>query len=172
MAKTKEQKDKLVDYLKTNLGEKRAAVLVNYQGLKVKEIEALRNKLGDKGIKFSVVKNTLFKLALKDHKFELDREVLTKPLAISFSDDEVEVSKEITAGAKDAEAMEIVGGFVGGEFVTAETISQLSKLPGREELYAKLVGTLNAPISGLVNVMAGSIRALVNVLNNYKEKIA
>ncbi len=172
MAKTKEQKNKLIDYLRVNLAEKKAAIIIDYKGLTVKELEALRNKLGDLGIKFSVTKNTMLKIALSDQKLEIDNEILNRPIAITFGDDEVVVSKEMAATAKELEAMEILGGIIDRKIVDSETISRLSLLPGREELYAKLVGTFNAPINGVVNVLAASIRGLVNVLNNYKESIS
>lgn len=168
MAKTKEQKNKLIDYLKVNLAEKKAAIVIDYKGLTVKEIETLRNKLAESGIKFSVIKNSMLKIALTDQKLSVSDDMLKRPIAISFADDEVTVSKEIVSSAKELEAMEILGGIIDKELVDESTIRRLATLPNREELYTKLVGTLNAPISGVVNVLAANIRNLVNVINNYK----
>lgn len=172
MAKSKEKKNQIVEELNNNLKSHRVALLVDYKGLKVKEIQSLRRKLAEKGISLEVMKNSLFRIALKNQNLEIDNSLLNRPLAISFADDEVEVSKELVAARKETEALEILGGLLDQKFVDESVIIQLSKLPGREELYAKLVGSINFPISGLVNVLAGSIRNLVNVLNNYKEKIA
>jgi large subunit ribosomal protein L10 len=172
MAKSKEQKTGLIDSLTQNLNQKRSAFLVDYQGLKVKEIQEMRRKLRDQNISFAVVKNSLFKIALTKEDMEIEPELLDKPLAISFGDDEVALAKELSAAAKQYEAMGMLGGYIDKKFVGEDVVKQLSLLPGREELYAKLVGSINSPISGFVNVMAGNIRNFINVLNNYKESLS
>ena len=168
MAKTRSQKEEQLVKLNDQFGSKKA-VFVDYQGLSVKEIENLRNSLEEKGISFNVVKNTLVKIALKDFGVAVEDDLLKKPVAIAFSDDEVAPSKEIKNFTKIHEKLEILGGVIEKQFVPASTINTLALLPSREELYAKVVGSIAAPISGLVNVMAGNIRGLVSVLNQYKE---
>lgn len=172
MAKSKEKKTQLINGLSESLKSRRTAFLVDYQGLKVNEIEEMRGKLREQNILFAVVKNSLLKIALKKESMEIDKELLERPLAIGFADDEVTLSKELTDSAKLYEAMEVLGGYIDKKFVPESTIKELSILPGRDQLYAKLVGSMNAPISGLVNVMAGSIRSLINVLNNYQESLS
>ncbi len=144
------------------------AVIVDYQGLSVFEMEELRNLLEKSDIQFSVVKNSLAKLALKNSGIEIESEILTKPLAVAFSDDEVTPSKEIKNYSKAHEKLEILGGIIDKEFVPTATINSLALLPSREELYAKLVGSIAAPISGLVNVLSGNMRGLINVLSQYQ----
>jgi large subunit ribosomal protein L10 len=172
MAKSKEKKTELIDGLTKNLAEKRTAFLIDYQGLKVKEIQDMRNKLRSEGIAFAVIKNSLFKIALKKENLEVSGDILDKPLAIGFADDEVALAKQLALSAKEYEAIEMLGGFIDKKYVGESTVRELSLLPGREELYAKLVGSINSPISGLVNVMAGNIRNFINVLNNYKESLS
>ena len=171
MPKTKVQKNQVVDYLKTSFNEKRSAVLVDYKGLTVKEIETLRKKLAESNIKFSIIKNSLLKIVLDDQKIVIDKEILDRPIAIGFSDDEVTLSKDLVNAKKTSEKLDILGGVIEKEFTPEDTIIRLSKLPSREELYAKIVGSLNAPLSGMVNVLSGNIRNLIYVLNNYKESI-
>jgi len=171
MAKSKEQKIGLIDSLKKNLIEKKSALLIDYQGLKVKEIQEMRRKLRDQGISFAVTKNSLLAIALKKENMSLEKEIMDKPLAVSFADDEVTLAKELTAAAKQYEAIGILGGFIDKKYISEDVVKQLSLLPGREELYNKLVGSINSPISGFVNVMAGNIRNFINVLNNYKESL-
>lgn len=168
MAKSREQKEAMLSMLDSNFKTKKA-VIVDYQGLSVFEMEELRNKLEGNGIMFGVIKNTLAKIALKNSNIEAPDEILTKPLAVAFSDDEVTPAKEIKNYSKEHEKLEILGGIIEKEFVPVATINSLALLPSREELYAKLVGSIAAPISGLVNVMAGNLRGLVSVLNQYKE---
>lgn len=168
MAKTRSQKEEQLARLDQEFGSKKA-VFVDYQGLTVSEIEELRNSLEEKGIKFAVVKNTLAKIALKNSGIEVESEVFKKPVAVAFSDDEVTPSKEIANFARSHEKLEILGGVIEKQFVPVSTISALALLPSREELYAKVVGSIAAPMSGLVNVMAGNIRGLVSVLKQYSE---
>jgi large subunit ribosomal protein L10 len=172
MAKNREQKEALVKELGDRLENRKSAMLIDYKGLRVKETETLRNQMCNQGITFNVVKNSLLKIVFSRKKIEIKQDLLDRPLAIAFSDDEVAVAKELYAFQKDTEALEVLGGIIEKKYVDESVIKQLSLLPGREELYARLVGSLNAPISGLVNVMSGNIRNLVNVINNYKDKIA
>ncbi len=169
MAKTRLQKEEQLSKLNDQFGSKKA-VFVDYQGLSVKEIENMRNSLEEKGVKFMVVKNTLAKIALTNSGIEVDGEILKKPVAIAFADDEVTPSKEIKNFSKLYEKLEILGGIIEKQFVSVSTINALALLPSREELYAKVVGSIAAPISGLVNVMAGNIRGLVSVLAQYRDE--
>lgn len=169
MAKTRAQKEEQLARLDQEFASKKA-VFVDYKGLTVSEIEQLRNTLEEKGVKFSVVKNTLAKIALKNSGIEVADDVFIKPVAVAFSDDEVTPSKEIRNFAKDHANLEILGGVIEKQFVPVSTISALALLPSREELYAKVVGSIATPLSGLVNVMAGNIRGLVSVLKQYSEQ--
>ena len=170
MAKTREQKEVLVKDLNERLEKMKAAVLVNYRGISVPQIQDLRKKLHEKGADFAIAKNRLFKIALKDQKIECPEEIFKGPLAISFGyEDEVAPSKIIKEFAKENELPEIVGGFFEGEFVPKETIEELAKLPSHEELLAKFVYVINAPVSGFVNVLRGNMTGLINTLNQIKE---
>lgn len=167
MAKSREQKEAMLSKLDENF-KLRQAVIVDYQGLSVSEMEELRNLLEEKGVEFGVIKNTLAKIALKNSNIAIEDEILTKPLAVAFSDDEVAPAKEIKNYSKEHEKLEILGGIIDKEFVPVATINSLALLPSCEELYTKLVGSITAPISGMVNVLAGNLRGLVSVLAQYQ----
>lgn len=171
MAKTRQQKEEMLVNISDKFASKKA-VIVDYKGLSVGEIESLRNTLEENGVSFSVIKNTLAKIALKKQNIDIDAEILKKPIAVAFTDDEVAGSKGVVEFAKSHEALEILGGIIENKFVPESTISALSLLPSREELYAKVVGSIAAPLSGMVNVLSGNIRGLINVLNGYKEKVS
>jgi large subunit ribosomal protein L10 len=148
----------------------KTVVLVNYQGLKVKDIHNLKRKLFDAGIKFQIVKNTLLKIVLKNNNIEFDAALLDQPVAAVWGiEDEITPAKETVSFTKVAEKLQIIGGVVNGKFVEAGMIKQLAALPSREELLAKLVGTLNAPMSRLVNVLQGNLRSLVYILSQYQQ---
>ena len=168
MAKTRAQKEDQLAKLNEKFSSKKA-VFVDYQGLSVNEIETLRNSLEEAGVSFGIVKNTLTKIALKNSGIEVEAEMLKKPIAIAFADDEVTPSKEIKNFSKDHDKLEILGGVIEKQFVPVSVINALALLPSREELYAKVVGSIAAPISGLVNVLSGNLRGLVSVLAQYRD---
>jgi large subunit ribosomal protein L10 len=170
MAKTKVQKEKMIEILEDRVSKMKSAVIVDYQGLKVKDTEELRGILREKGVTFNVSKNTLTKIVLKKHGIELDEGIFAKPVAIAFAmEDEVAPAKEIALYAKKNEAIEILGGILENKFIDEATVKRLAALPSRDELRGKMVGTIAAPLSGMVNVMAGNIRGLVQVLSALKE---
>jgi large subunit ribosomal protein L10 len=169
MPKTREQKAEILANLQTTISGK-VALLVNYLGLTVKDTEVLRDELFSNQSSISIVKNSILKKAVEKAGFDIDESITDQPLAILSAEDEVALSKILAKFAKAHEKVEIVGGWVDGKYIDAEYIVKLSKLPGREELLAKLVGSINAPISGMVNVLAGNIRGLVSVIKQYAEK--
>jgi large subunit ribosomal protein L10 len=124
--------------------------------------------LREKGVQFNVTKNTLLKIALKKHGIEVSESILKKPLAVAFAmEDEVAPAREIALFAKKSEAIEILGGILEKKYIDEAMIRKLAALPSREELYGRVVGTIAAPLSGMINVLAGNIRGLINVLNAY-----
>ncbi|MFA6963591.1 MAG: 50S ribosomal protein L10 [Patescibacteria group bacterium] len=173
MAKTKAKKAELIDALDIQLQNAKSAVIVDYKGMKVKESEELRNILRTKGVQFHVTKNTLVKIALTKHGIEFDNEMFKKPVAIAFAmEDEVAPAKEIELYAKKHEAVEILGGMLENKMIDAAMVKRLAQLPSKDQMRAQLVGTLAAPLSGFVNVMAGNLRGLVQVLKAYGDKQA
>ncbi|MFA6382936.1 MAG: 50S ribosomal protein L10 [Parcubacteria group bacterium] len=162
---TKLQKEEIVKDLTKKLKASKAVVFSDYKGLRVKDMTVLRRELREAGIDIKVLKKTLIDLALKDAGIEVDIKKLEGQIAIAISSgDEVAAAKIIAKAAKANENLKIVGGILGVKELSAEEVNVLAKLPSKEELLAKLVGTLNAPVSGFVNVMAGNLRGLVNVL--------
>ena len=98
--------------------------------------------------------------------------IISSVLAIAFAmDDEVTPAKGIALFAKKNEAIEILGGILERKFIDEEMVKKLAALPTKEQLIAKMVGTISAPISGMMNVFAGNIRGLVNVLNAHKDTL-
>ncbi len=169
MLLTRTQKEQLVEQMGQKLAKSTAVLLVNYQGLKVKKIDELKKKLLEKGIGLQIIKNTLFKIALKKDGIAIDEALLDQPVAIIWGNaDEVTPAKIAVEFGKKSENFTIIGGIINQEFADMEIIKKLASIPGREELYAKLVGTLNAPMSRLVNALQGNLRSLVFILDQYK----
>src|SRR3989338_1597601 len=172
MAKTKQQKEKTVTDLIAKLQKSKAIVFVNFDKLRVKEVEEFRKKCRVENLDYLVAKKTLLKLAFKQAGVSGgDPKTLNKGIATIFSyEDEVTPAKTVQNFAKDHEAMLAVGGIVEGQYFDRTKILALSKLPTKLELLAKVVGSISSPISGLVNVFAGNLRNLVYILNAVKQK--
>jgi len=125
---------------------------------------ALRKELRGQGIDLKVIKKTLINIALKDAGVNMNVKEMEGQIALAISqEDEVMAAKIVAKAAKANENLKIVGGILGKDALSKEEIIALSKLPSKEELLAKFVGTINAPVSGFVNVLAGNLRGLVNV---------
>lgn len=170
MPKTRSQKEEILAKTTDRLKRSQSVVFMKVQGVKVGEIEAIRDGIFKDGLQLQVAKNTLFKLALKEAGLEVPAELLDQPLGMVFSyDDAVAGPKQIAAFAKEIESLEILGGAMEGTYLTASQVDQLAKLPSREALLGQLVGTLAAPLSGLVNVLQGNIRGLVQVMAQIRD---
>ena len=171
MAQTKVQKEVIVKDLVEKLKSSKAVVFSDYKGLNVKDMTTLRRDLRAEGVDLQVLKKTLMQIALKDAGIEMDVKKLEGQIAIAVSSrDEVAAAKIIAKLAKVNENLKIAGGILGTKELSAEEVNALAKLPSKEELLAKLVGTLNAPVSGFVNVLAGNMRGLVTVLKAVADK--
>lgn len=171
MPQTREEKKQLVENLTGLFKTMKSAVFVDFKGLKVKEITALRRLCREQDVSYTVAKKTLMKIAAHDAGLSFDPGALAGSYALALGlKDEVAPAKILADFAKKHEALKILGGILEGKMVEKAAIMVLALLPSRIELLAKLVGSLQSPLSGLVNVMVGNIRGLLYVLSAYKEK--
>ena len=168
MAKTKSDKVEILKRLMEDL-KKRVIALMDYQGLSAEEISELRDSLFEQDYKMTVIKNTLLRKAAKELGLTIVPEADKLPLAIIVSEDEVGLAKLIEKFAGGHEKATIVGAWVDSNFIDRSN-AKLSKLASKEEILAKLVGSINAPISGFVNILAVNLRGLVSVINQYSQK--
>lgn len=173
MPKTKQQKEQMVQELADKLGRIKSAVFTQVSGYTMDDANELRAKGREQGIELSITKKTLLVRALEKAGVKLDKSQLEGSILTSFGyEDEVGPAKIMAEYAKDREGVELIGGVLEGNFVEADSVKALSKLPSKQELLAKVVGSLNAPVSGFVNVLSGNLRGLVNVLNAVKDSKA
>lgn len=161
-----------VEELKSKLENAKAIFFADYQGLTVSQIGDLRDKIRQVSGEFSVAKNTLLKIALKENGLPRDlEEVLRGPTAILIAtEDEISPLKALVEFAKDTELPKLKAGIYEDRILTAEELNQLAKLPSKSELHTKLVGLLNSPLYGLVNVLSGNTHKLVYVLQAIKKQ--
>ncbi len=129
-------------------------VLVDYRGLTVEEDTKLRNDLRAAGVKYFVVKNTLLRLAANQTGLEDLDSILHGPTALAVSEDAVAPAKVLADFAKTNETLEIKSGFMDGKVLSLDEIKTLAKTPSKEVLIAKLMGSLNSPISGLARLLS------------------
>ena len=163
---TKEQKREIVKDLSDRFSKSKSIVFLGFQGLTAVENVILRKKLSDESIDYKVARKTLIKKGLKEAKFESSEELkLEGPVAVAVGyDDEIAPARLANEYSKENKKLKLLGGFIETKYMDAIGIKSLAILPGKEQLRAQLVGTINAPVSGFVNALAGNIRGLVNAL--------
>ncbi len=167
---TRSQKKELVKDMTSKVKEAKSVVFADFKGVKVKDLTALKKELRKEGIDFKVSKKTLINIAFKEAGIEVDTKKMEGQVAVSISSqDEVAPAKIISNFSKKNENLKILGGILESKLMSIEQVKALAKLPSKEELLAKLVGTLQAPVSGFVNVCAGNLRGLVQVLKSISE---
>lgn len=148
-----------------------SVVLVDFKGMNVAQSTRLRARSREAGVDFVVAKNTLAQRAANEAGIEGLDEFLVGPTALAFSDDPVASAKLMAEFADDIEAFELKGGLLdGGRVMGTGDVVALSKLPGREQLLAQLLGAIQAPVAGLVTVLNAPLRNLAVVLNQVAEQ--
>lgn len=152
--KALESKKQIVAEMIEKLKTAQAGVLVDYCGLTVEEDTELRNKLRAAGVEYKVIKNTLTRFAAKEVGFDELDAVLNGPTSLAVSyDDPVAPAKVIADFAKQNEKLEIKSGFLDGKVISLDEIKQLASTPSKDVLIAKIMGSLNSPISALARTL-------------------
>lgn len=160
--------------MKEKISKSKSMVVADYRGLSMAQLQELRAQLGESG-EFTVTKNTLLAKALNDAGVaDATPDTFAGPSAVLFAyDDEVGPLKVLTKFSLTANSLPAIkGGILENNILSAERVTALSKLPGKDQLRAQVVGGLVAPLTGLVGVLNGNMRNLVYALNQIKEKKA
>jgi len=171
MPLNKQRKEEIVKTLFEDIQNSKSFVIADYTGLTVNDTQELKEKANEQAVKIQAIKKTLLRLVLEKAQIQgINPKELEGSLAIALGlEDEVAPAKVVAEFSKDHEQMEILTGLLDSKILSREEIMALSKIPSKDELLAKLVGSLNSPISGLANVLVGNLRSLVNVLNAIKD---
>ena len=166
MPLTKEQKKQVVENLKEKIDEQKSMVFVAIAGLKADDLLDLRRKLKGEDCSLIVSKKTLLEIALKEKKLDINVKNLEGEVASIFGfGDELSAARIANQFSSQNEALQILGGIFENSFIDKEKVIALAKIPSREELLARMVGSIKAPVSNFVNVLQGNMRGLICVLS-------
>ncbi len=167
----REEKAQVVKELSQKLKENSSVIVTEYQGLTVADLSDLRAKLRAQKAEYTVVKNTLGKIVLKDTGLGSLSEFFRGPIAIAVQKgDPVAGAKALVDFAKDHAKLKIKAGLLGDKVLTSDEVKALAALPSHQVLVGKLLGTLQGPVYGLVNVMQGTIRKAVYALDAVRKQ--
>lgn len=166
----REKKAEIVEELKDKFGNASSAILIDYRGITVAEATAMREECRKAGVVYKIYKNTLTQRAVEELGYNDIVPFLKGPTAIAFGTDPVAPAKLLSDTIKKLKKMELKVGIVEGKTVDVAGINALASLPGREQLIAKMLGSMNAPVTGLVMVLSGTIRSLLYALKAVEEK--
>jgi large subunit ribosomal protein L10 len=171
MSKSRTQKEQLLKKYKDLIETKSGYLLVNSEKIDTATVTRLKIDLKNEGANITVVKNSIFKVALQDSNQPLQIQEFEGPTAIiTFDEDPTGPAKLVKKTQKETELLEPRAGVFQGEFLTAERVMQLAEIPSREVLLSRLVGTMNAPLTGFMNAVTGNVRGFTVVLQGIADK--
>ena len=168
---TKAFKNEKLAKIKSNIEKAQVAIVSDYKSLTVEEITNLRRSIQKEDGDYMVTKNTLAKIAIKGTPYEVLSDVLTGPVAIAFGcKDQVAPAKALSKFIKDTKKGEIIAAALDGKLLSAKEAKALADMPSKEEIYAKMLGSINSPASGLVYTVNGVMAALTRAVAAVRDK--
>ena len=165
----KDQKKKFVKDFKDILNNVGILVVTHYSGLKTTQTDELRLKINEVGGKFIIVKNSLMKIILKDHKSKEFKNLFNGPVALAYSEDEVSAAKVAVNFSKDNDKLLILGGIMGEKFLEQKDVLEIATLPTLNEIRARLVSLIQTPARKIAYALKFSANKLARVFNEYSK---
>ena len=165
----KDKKKKFVKNFKDTLHNVGILVVTHYIGLKTTQTDELRIKIKEVGGKFIIVKNSLMKIILKDHKSKEFKALFNGPVALAYSEDEVSAAKVAVNFSKDNDKLLILGGIMGDKFLEQKDILEIATLPTLNEIRARLVSLIQTPARKIAYALKFSANKLARVFNEYSK---
>ena len=149
----KERKKTYIAEMTAQFEKSEAVLVTHYQGLSVKQLDDLRSKMREHGIKFQITKNRITKIALEKSRCKDIANLFTGPTAVALSDDAISSAKILTKFSKDNKNLKILGGIMGKDILDVEGVQNVATLPTLEEARAKIVGILRSPAQKIASIL-------------------
>ena len=166
----KEQKKNYISEIESQFKNNEAVIVTHYQGLTMTQLDDLRSKMREHGIKFQITKNRITKLALEKTKCKDLSNLFTGPTAVAFSSDAIISARILSKFAKDNENLKLLGGIMGEEVLDQAGVQNVANLPTLDEARAKIVGILATPASKFVSILLARSEKMSNLAPEYSEK--
>ena len=166
----KEQKKNYISEIESQFKNNEAVIVTHYQGLTMTQLDDLRSKMREHGIKFQITKNRITKLALEKTKCKDLSNLFTGPTAVAFSSDAIISARILSKFAKDNENLILLGGIMGEEVLDQAGVQNVANLPTLDEARAKIVGILATPASKFVSILLARSEKMSNLAPENSEK--
>jgi large subunit ribosomal protein L10 len=171
LAVSKERKEEVLATYADWLKKSQAVILVEYTGVKMKDLDGIRAKVRESGGEFHVLKNTLARKAFIDNGISIPEDFLVKSTAVSFAfTDPASTAKALNEATKSSEFVKVKGGFMSGQVLSSAQVKALADMPPLPVVRAQLLGVLQAPAGKLVRTIAEPARGLAAVIKAFSEK--
>ncbi len=149
----KEQKKQYIDEMSKHFDKSEAVIVTHYQGLTVSQLDDLRKKMRERGIKFKITKNRITKLALEKTKCKDISNLFSGPTAVTLSEDAITSAKILSKFSKENENLKILGGIMGNDILDVDAVQNVATLPTLDEARGKIVGILRSPAEKIVSIL-------------------
>ena len=167
----KEQKKNYISEIESQFKNNEAVIVTHYQGLTMTQLDDLRSKMREHGIKFQITKNRITKLALEKTKCKDLSSLFTGPTAVAFSSDAIISARILSKFAKDNQNLKLLGGIMGEEVLDQAGVQNVANLPTLDEARAKIVGILATPASKFVSILLARSKKMSNLSQENSDKI-
>lgn len=173
MSANLELKKKVVENVSEKIKNSKSVVFVNYKGLTVSEDTELRNEFRKVNVEYKVLKNTLVRKAFNEMGVTSFDEDLNGPTAVAFGSDETGAAKVIVDAVKKyGDKLAVKSAYVDGSYIDVNGVKALAAMPSKEQLIAKMLGSMQSPVSKFAGVLSATLRSVVLALNAVAEKKA
>ena len=149
----KEQKKQYIDEMSKHFDKSEAVIVTHYQGLTVSQLDDLRKKMREHGIKFKITKNRITKLALEKTKCKDISNLFSGPTAVALSEDAITSAKILSKFSKENENLKILGGIMGNDILDVDAVQNVATLPTLDEARGKIVGILRSPAEKIASIL-------------------
>ena len=149
----KEQKKQYIDEMSKYFDRSESVIVTHYQGLTVSQLDDLRKKMRERGIKFKITKNRISKLALEKTKCKDISNLFSGPTAVALSEDAITSAKILSKFSKENENLKILGGIMGNDILDFTAVQNVATLPTLDEAKAKIIGILRSPAEKIASIL-------------------